>query len=102
MVLYVVEMARWWDVCVYNGTIGHSHRGNITNLVGRNNITYFTFKILYCTLNGIIMKGGAIIPQTDSSHPPPRQVKAVQNIQPPLKPPRQTVRIPHPVYKAPS
>ena len=25
MVLYVVEMARWWDVCVYNGTIGHSH-----------------------------------------------------------------------------
>ena len=28
-------------------------------------------------------EGGAIIPQTDSSHPPPRQVKAVQNIQPP-------------------
>ena len=72
MVLYVVEMARWWDVCVYNGTIGHSHRGNITNLAGRNNITYFTFKILYCTLNGIIMKGGGIIPQADSSHPPPQ------------------------------
>ena len=101
MVLYVVEMARWWDVCAYNGTIGHSHRGNITNLAGRNNITYFTFKILYSERDNN-EGGGGIIPQTDSSHPPPGQVKAVQNIQPPLKPPRQIVRIPHPVYKAPS
>ena len=36
------------------------------------------------------MKGGAIIPQTDSAHPPPRQVKAVQNIQPPPHPPHPT------------